>query len=132
MASKNTAKVALVGLGTIGTGVARLLLQQQKRIARHAGGAVELVKVCDKDLTARRDLTLPDGILTDDLSQITDDPEISAVVQLIGGLEPARRATQVPILLADSTICWNQRRNCLAEATAVPRRKPWFRTWPIE
>ena len=50
----------------------------------------ELVKICDKDLTSDRGVAVPDGVLTDDLSQIMDNPEISIVVELIGGIEPAR------------------------------------------
>ena len=86
----NTAKVAIVGLGTIGSGVARLLLDSGERIARHAGRPLQLAQVVDQDLARARDLTLPEGLLTDDLSKVIDDPEIAAVVQLIGGLEPAR------------------------------------------
>ena len=86
----NSAKVAIVGLGTIGSGVARLLLDESERIARHAGRPIHLVRVVDQDLSRPRDVTLPQGLLTVDLSEVTDDPEITAVVQLIGGLEPAR------------------------------------------
>ena len=84
------AKVAIVGFGTIGSGVARLLLEKGQRIARHAGGPLELARVVDMDLTRPRDVALPEGVLTDDLSEVVDDPEIAAVAQLIGGLEPAR------------------------------------------
>lgn len=85
-----TAKVAIVGLGTIGTGAARLLLEQTDRIGRAVGRPVELVKIVDKDLDRSRDISLPNGLLTGDLSEVTGDDEITAVVQLIGGLEPAR------------------------------------------
>jgi len=85
-----SAKVAIVGFGTIGSGVARLLLESADRIARHAGRRIELACVVDPDLGRSRNVTLPEGLLTDDLSRVTDDPEIVAVVQLIGGLEPAR------------------------------------------
>lgn len=83
-------KVALVGLGTIGTGVARLLLEHGDRTARHAGSLLSLVRIVDKDVSRDRGLKIPDGMLSDDLSRITDDPEIKVVTQLIGGLEPAR------------------------------------------
>lgn len=83
-------KVAVVGCGTIGTGVCRLLIESEKRISRAAGRPVELVAVVDKDTSPRKDVCLPDGLMTDDLSRVTDDPRITAVVQLIGGLEPAR------------------------------------------
>jgi len=83
-------KVAIVGLGTVGSGVARLLLDYGDRTARHAGRTLWLEKVVVRDLNKARQVELPEGLLTDDLSQVTDDPEITAVAQLIGGLEPAR------------------------------------------
>jgi homoserine dehydrogenase len=85
-----TAKVAIVGLGTIGSGVARLLLESGERIARHAGRRIELARVVDKDLRRKRNVTLPEGLMSDDLSLVTADPEVVAVAQLIGGVEPAR------------------------------------------
>ena len=84
------AKVAIVGLGTVGTGVARLLVEQGPRLQRHAGRPVELARAVVRDLQKPREINLPPGRVTDDLSQVTDDAEIHAVVQLIGGLEPAR------------------------------------------
>jgi len=84
------AKVAIIGFGTIGSGVARLLLEHGERIARHAGRRVELVQVVDTDLARPRNVMLPPGVLTDDLSLVLNNPEITAVVQLIGGLEPER------------------------------------------
>ena len=85
-----TAKVAIVGLGTVGSGVARLLLQSKDRICRHAGKQVELARIVDTDLTRPRNVTIPGGLLTNDLRKVTEDRQIKAVVQLIGGLEPAR------------------------------------------
>ena len=84
------AKVAIVGFGTIGTGVARLLLEHGDRIARHAGKKLELACIVDPDLKRPRNFALPPGLLTADLARVTDDPEIVAAVELVGGLEPAR------------------------------------------
>ena len=86
----NTAKVAIIGFGTIGSGVARLLLEQHERISRQAGRRVELVRVVDPDIGRPRNVQLPPGMLTADVNQVLSDPEITAVVQLIGGLEPDR------------------------------------------
>ncbi len=83
-------KVAIVGMGTVGTGVARLLLDHGDRTARHAGRTLWLERVVVKNVRAPRGIELPSGVLTDDLSQVTDDPEIKVVAQLIGGLDPAR------------------------------------------
>ena len=82
--------VAIVGLGTVGTGVARILLDQGDRIARHAGRPMRLARVVVRDVGKPRDCHLPPGILTDDLQAVTNDPSIQVVTQLIGGLEPAR------------------------------------------
>lgn len=85
-----TTKVAIVGLGTVGTGVARLLVEHGDRIARHAGRRLELVQAVVKDLAKPRDIKLPAGMISADIRRIIADPEISTVALLIGGLEPAR------------------------------------------
>ena len=97
------AKVAIIGLGTVGTGVARLLLDQGDRTARHAGRPLWLEAVVVRDPGKRREVELPEGLLTDDLSRVTEDPEIKVVAQLIGGLEPAR-TTMLKLLHAGKDI----------------------------
>ncbi len=84
------AKVAIVGYGAVGAGVARLLLNNAARIARFAGKRVELVRVVDTDLRRSRSFSLPPNLLTADLNSVIDDPEIVAVVELVSGQEPAR------------------------------------------
>jgi homoserine dehydrogenase len=86
----NTAKVAIVGFGTIGSGVAKMLLEHKDRIAHHAGKPVELACIVDADLRRQRNVTLPAGMLTDDLNKVTGNPDISVAIELVGGLEPAR------------------------------------------
>lgn len=86
----NKAKVGIVGLGTVGTGVARLLLDCGDRVARHAGRALWLERAVVRDLAKPRQFELPAGIVTDRLEAITSDPDIVAVAHLVGGLEPAR------------------------------------------
>ena len=83
-------RVGLVGLGTVGTGVAKVLLQHNERISRAACRKIELVRICDKDLNRDRGLDLPAGLLTDDPADITDDPSLDLVVELVGGIDFAR------------------------------------------
>lgn len=83
-------KVAVVGMGTVGTGVARLLLDHGDRTARHAGRTLWLEQVVVRDITKQRHAEIPNGLISDDLTRITTDPEIKVVAQLIGGLEPAK------------------------------------------
>lgn len=82
--------VALVGFGTVGAGVARLLLDHGDRTARHAGRTLWLTHVVVKDKNKKREFELPDGVLTDDLQEMLDDESVSVVAQLVGGIEPAK------------------------------------------
>jgi len=83
-------KIAIIGLGTVGTGVAKLLLDHGDRTARHAGRIPWLEKVVVQNISKSRDVEIPAGVLTDDLNDVLQNPEITVVAQLIGGLEPAR------------------------------------------
>lgn len=83
-------KVAIIGLGTVGTGVAKLLLDHGDRTARHAGRIPWLEKVVVQNLDKPRSVEIPEGVLTDNLDAVIQDPEITVVAQLIGGIEPAR------------------------------------------
>jgi homoserine dehydrogenase len=83
-------KVALVGMGTVGTGVAKLLLDHGDRTARHAGCILWLEQVVVSDVAKHRDVELPNGLLSSDLTRITGDQNIKVVAHLVGGVEPAR------------------------------------------
>jgi homoserine dehydrogenase len=83
-------KVAIVGMGTVGTGVAKLLLDHGDRLARHAGRVLWLEKATVRDLSKNRKIQLPSGILTDDIRTVLNDPHIEVVAHLVGGIEPAR------------------------------------------
>ncbi len=85
-------KVGIVGLGTVGSGVARLLLDYGDRTARHAGRTLWLEQVVVRDVKKPRDCQLPKGILSDDLTKITKNPEISTVAHLVGDAVPPRCA----------------------------------------
>jgi homoserine dehydrogenase len=83
-------KVGLIGLGTVGCGVARLLTESGDRLQRHAGRRLTLAHAVVQDAAKRRDLELPRDMVSTDLDRITGDPEIQVVALLMGGLEPAR------------------------------------------
>lgn len=83
-------RIGLVGFGTVGCGVARLLLEQEERLSRRLGAPLVLKKVVDIDLTRPRPVPLPAGMLTDRFAAVLEDPEIDIVVELIGGTDAAR------------------------------------------
>lgn len=96
-------KIAIVGMGTVGTGVAKILMEHGDRLQRHAGKKLTLARVVVRDLAKPRQIQLPQGMVTDDLGLVLNDPEISVVAQLIGGLEPAR-TTMLRLLEAGKDI----------------------------
>jgi homoserine dehydrogenase len=83
-------KVALFGLGTIGTGAADILLNRQDHICKVTGRKVVLAAICDKNISTKRDINIPPNILTNNADEIINDPTIKIGVELIGGIEPAR------------------------------------------
>ncbi len=88
---KTRVGVGIIGFGTVGTGTARILLEQAGLIRRRVGAPVELVRVADLDIEHDRGLTLPPGILTIDSRQVIEDPAIDIVVELIGGYTTAKQ-----------------------------------------
>ena len=86
----NEIKVGLLGFGTIGTGVAKLLINNADLIAAKVGARITLKKIADLDITTDRGIALPPGILTTNADEVLTDPEISVVIELIGGYQPAK------------------------------------------
>jgi homoserine dehydrogenase len=83
-------KVGLLGFGTVGAGVVRLLLEKREMLSRRLGTDLVLARIADPDLERPRPVTVPRELLTARAQDILDDPEIDIVVELIGGLDPAR------------------------------------------
>lgn len=83
-------KVGLIGFGTVGSGVVKILKRNSEVIEQRLGFPIILKKVADLDITTDRGVELEKGVLTGDLDEIIEDPEISIVIELIGGFEPAK------------------------------------------
>ena len=90
---KDSVKIGLIGFGTVGTGVAKLLFEENKPLLRDREIDIDLIKIADLDITTDRGICIPDGILTTNVDEILDNPEIGIVIELIGGYEPARSLT---------------------------------------
>jgi homoserine dehydrogenase len=88
---KNHIAVGLIGFGTVGSGVAKILATNAGDIRRRLGIPLELRKVADLNIISDRGVTLAPNILTTDARQIFDDPEIDIVIELIGGDDTAKR-----------------------------------------
>lgn len=82
--------VGIIGFGTVGAGTARILLENAHIISQRSGFDVVLGKIADLDIHRDRGVKLPPGILTPDAGDVLDDPKIDVVVELIGGIHPAK------------------------------------------
>ena len=83
-------KIGLIGFGTIGSGVVRILASSRKTIRQRLGAEVEIVKIADLDITTDRGVEVDSGLLTTDANEVLEHPEVDVVVELMGGYEPAR------------------------------------------
>jgi homoserine dehydrogenase len=82
--------VGIIGFGTVGAGTAKILLEKGETIRDKTGLSINLRKIADLDIERDRELPLPEGVLTRESSEIIEDPDIHIVVELIGGIEPAK------------------------------------------
>ncbi len=88
--SREPLNLAIVGLGNVGTGVAKILLNEPERMIQRSGRPIHLVKAVVRNLAKPRDIVLPGGVLTDDVQAVIRDPHIHVACELVGGIHPAR------------------------------------------
>lgn len=98
----------MIGFGTVGSGVAKILLQNAAWIRRRVGVPVELVRVADLDTIRDRGVVLPDGILVSDMRRVLDDPQIDIVLELIGGYDTAKRVLMEAIAKGKPVVTANK------------------------
>ena len=83
-------QVGLIGFGNIGAGVVKLLRENADVIRSKVGTGIVLKRIADLDITTDRGVVVDPGVLTTSVDDIFNDPEISIVIELIGGYEPAK------------------------------------------
>ncbi len=100
--------IGLIGFGTIGAGVAKILLDNDKAISSRLGAELELKKIADLDITTDRGVRVPNGILTTAVDEVIGNPEIDIVIELIGGYEPARTFVERALKSRQSVVTANK------------------------
>ena len=85
-----TVRVGLLGCGTVGQAVVRLLLEHEEDVTLRAGVRLEVARIAVRDLDKPRDVPLDASRLTDDPEQVVKDPDVEVVCEVMGGMEPAR------------------------------------------
>ncbi|MEE2779973.1 MAG: homoserine dehydrogenase [Myxococcota bacterium] len=90
MTNGRTIRLCLLGCGTVGTGVARILAEHGEALSSRLGASLELGCVVVRDLTQTRDAAVPHHCLADDATAALEDPSIDLVVEVMGGTTVAR------------------------------------------
>lgn len=83
-------QLGLIGLGTVGSGVVRILQQNASLITERLGFPLHLRRIAVQDLKRRRGVSTDPALMTSDAFEVIRDPQIQIVIELIGGYEPAR------------------------------------------
>ncbi|MCY9516557.1 homoserine dehydrogenase [Paenibacillus apiarius] len=84
-------KVGLLGLGTVGTGVVRIVEGHQDDLSSQVGSPIRIEKVLVKDLQKARNVAIPEEMLTEEAGDIIHNPDIDVVVEVMGGIEPTKQ-----------------------------------------
>src|SRR3954454_11556522 len=83
-------RVGILGCGNVGTALVRLLDANADLITRRSGVRIEVARVAVQNLTKERDITFAPGTLTNDAESVVADRDVDVIVEMIGGVEPAR------------------------------------------
>ena len=89
---KDTIKIGLLGMGTVGSGVVKILTGNSENIGHKLGVGLEIKRIAVRDLEKPRAVEVDPALLTDNPDHVLLDPEIDIVVETMGGIETARQA----------------------------------------
>ncbi|MEL4010897.1 homoserine dehydrogenase [Bacillus velezensis] len=84
-------RIGLLGLGTVGSGVVKIIQDHQDKLMHQVGCPVTIKKVLVKDIDKKRDADLPKEVLTTEVYGVIDDPEVDVIIEVIGGVEQTKQ-----------------------------------------
>jgi homoserine dehydrogenase len=125
-------RVALLGLGNVGAGVAKILLEHSERVARRAGRPIELRQVIVRDLRKARSVILPAGIVSDDYRRVVDDRAIDVAIELMGGVTPTYEVFQALLASGKDVVTANKALLCERGDALFARARELGRTIAFE
>ena len=82
--------LGLIGFGNVGSGVIKILREKKTFLSDKIGLEINIKKICDKDIASKRDISVDKHLLTKDAREVISDPQIDIVVELMGGIHPAK------------------------------------------
>ncbi len=101
-------RVGILGCGNVGAALVELLQSRGAEIAARTGLDLQVARVAVRSVARERPVTLEDGVLTHDAAAVVDDPSIDVVVELIGGIEPARELTTAALKAGKPVVTANK------------------------
>ena len=104
---KSELAIGLIGCGIVGSQVVRLIEEDSGDFAARSGAKLRIKKIAVRDLNAKRE-GIDKDILTDDAKSVVNDPEIDIIIEVMGGLEPARELLMTAIKNGKSVITANK------------------------
>jgi len=105
---QRTIRIGLLGCGNVGGALVPLVERQADAIAARTGVRLEITRVAVRNLARDRGVTLPDGVLTRDAMSVVTDPEVDLVVEVIGGIEPARELISTALQAGKPVVTGNK------------------------
>jgi len=108
MQKKNEIQIGILGLGVVGAGTVRTLIENGETIAKRIGVRLNVARVAVRDPNKKRDIDLPQGVVTQRPEDVLDDPSIDIVCELIGGVEPARSFAERALLAGKNVVTANK------------------------
>ncbi len=102
-----TLKVGMLGCGVVGSQIARLLVENKSDLTSRAGANLELVKVAVKNINTKRE-GISSNLFTDDAKSVVNDPEIDLIIEVIGGISPAKELILAAIKNGKSVVTANK------------------------
>lgn len=82
--------IGLIGFGNVGVGVIKILREKKSFLMKKVGIDLNIKKVCDKDISSKRNVAINKALLTKNPKELINDPQIDILVELIGGIHPAK------------------------------------------
>ncbi|MFA6350303.1 MAG: homoserine dehydrogenase [Candidatus Omnitrophota bacterium] len=100
--------IGLIGFGTVGSGVVKILRDKKALISSKIGLEINIKRICDKDLSAKRNVAVDKALFTKDAMDVINDHQIDIVVELIGGINPAKEYISEAIKKGKSIVTANK------------------------
>ena len=107
MMSSKTLKIGVLGCGVVGSQVVRLLLANKADLSTRAGANLQLVKIAVRNPKSKN-YGVPDELLTSDLKSVVSDPQVDLIIELLGGIEPARELILTALKNGKSVVTANK------------------------